>query len=77
MNHLDLDEQARVLEHPEDYSLSTRNDVAGQQGHNLWLRSKQIGERLPPAPVLFDEQRKFSQEDFDSMLTRARSKERR
>lgn len=31
MNHLDTEEQVRVLEHPEDFSESTRDDVADQQ----------------------------------------------
>lgn len=31
MNHLNADEQARVREHPTDFSVRTRNDVADQQ----------------------------------------------
>ena len=31
MNHLNTEEQARVLKHPDDFSESTRDDVADQQ----------------------------------------------
>ena len=35
MNHLNLEEQGRVREHPEDFSVRTRNDVAAQRDHRL------------------------------------------
>lgn len=42
MNHLDAEEQARVLEYPEDFSLRTRDDVADQQTVQLRAASQRL-----------------------------------
>lgn len=55
MNHLNLDEQARVREHHKNFSVRTRNDVADQEDQILAeLRDKALtarGNRSTPESV--------------------------